>query len=217
MGWTGYYPTHFKSGGGIDRKAECDAYFIEGLNTGHYNLVKSSMVGNTYYAAVQPLKRYACDASGKKIQDANGNYVVENIPVAEIETIGIVILTQVEKGMFHYKEMSESMIPGCFDCPKSILLALSPTENEHSNEWRKTCWQKHEEKAAARKAGKDLQSLPIGTVIKFAVAGNEERWLVKRAANFQFKKPWWQVDGDNKYYSKKRIPENYEIVKIGGQ
>ena len=37
MGWTGYYPTHFNSGGKINRKAECDAYFTEGLNQGFYN------------------------------------------------------------------------------------------------------------------------------------------------------------------------------------
>ena len=32
MGWTGCHATHYKRNGDIDRKAECDGYFLEGLN-----------------------------------------------------------------------------------------------------------------------------------------------------------------------------------------
>ena len=66
MGWTSYHAEHYKNGK-IDRKAECDAYFLEGLNRGHFDVLKSSMVGSTYYAAIKPLKK-----SGGK--DENGNY-----------------------------------------------------------------------------------------------------------------------------------------------
>lgn len=35
MGWTEYRASYFKSGK-VDRKAECDAYFLEGHNRGHW-------------------------------------------------------------------------------------------------------------------------------------------------------------------------------------
>ena len=71
MGWTSYHATHYKPGGSIDRKAECDEYFMGGLNVGHYQILKSAMVGSVYYAAVKSLKRYV----GK---DANGKALYEN-------------------------------------------------------------------------------------------------------------------------------------------
>lgn len=43
MGWTGYMPTHLKKGGIVDRKAECDAYFMEGPNRGNFQVLKSAM------------------------------------------------------------------------------------------------------------------------------------------------------------------------------
>lgn len=58
MGWTSYHATHYKKNGTIDRKAECDAYFMDGLNAGHYRVVKSALVGSVYYAAIETLKRY---------------------------------------------------------------------------------------------------------------------------------------------------------------
>ena len=58
MGWTGYQPTHFKKGGIVDRKAECDAYFMEGLNRGNFQVLKSSIKGSVYYAAVKDMVRY---------------------------------------------------------------------------------------------------------------------------------------------------------------
>ena len=44
MGWTSYEATYFKKNGDIDRKAECDAYFMRD-NAGHYKVLKSSMKG----------------------------------------------------------------------------------------------------------------------------------------------------------------------------
>lgn len=58
MGWTGYMPTHFAKSGNINRKAECDAYFMEGLNKGHFSVLKSVMKGSVYYAAVKNMVRY---------------------------------------------------------------------------------------------------------------------------------------------------------------
>ena len=55
MGWTSYHATYYKRNGSIDRKAECDAYFLEGLNRGHYEVLKSAVVGSVCYAAVRNL------------------------------------------------------------------------------------------------------------------------------------------------------------------
>lgn len=52
------------------------------------------------------------------------------------------------------KNMSEEMLPNCFNCPKSILDLLTKTDNEYSNEWRKRCYEelaKQKEKAKVKK------------------------------------------------------------------
>ena len=53
MGWTWYKASHYYPNGNIDRKAECNAYFTEELNEGQYEILKSTMVGSVYYAAVK--------------------------------------------------------------------------------------------------------------------------------------------------------------------
>ena len=42
MGWTWYRATHYFKNGGIDRRAECDAYFMEGLNRGYTEITVKS-------------------------------------------------------------------------------------------------------------------------------------------------------------------------------
>lgn len=91
MGWTSYYPTHFTKRGTVDRKAECDAYFMGGLNRGNFLVLKSAMKGSTYYAAVKSMVRYA----GK---DKNGKDIYE--PINDGKVCGYVFLTAVEKYKF---------------------------------------------------------------------------------------------------------------------
>ena len=70
MGWTSYNAKYYTRKGTVDRKRECDAYWLEGLNSGHFNVIRSTMVGSTYYAAVQPIqKRIGEDESGKSIYE----------------------------------------------------------------------------------------------------------------------------------------------------
>lgn len=160
MGWTGYHATHYKNGK-IDRKAECDAYFMEGLNRGHFNVLKSSMVGNTYYAAVSPLKK----SNGK---NENGDYIYIDIPESERVVFGVVFLTSIDTKdyyNFSYKDMDETCGPYKYDCPKGILDLLTPTENEYANAWRKQCYAKLEKKKDPNNLGK----LPVDTVIKIVM------------------------------------------------
>lgn len=160
MGWTEYHASHYKNGK-VDRKAECDAYFMEGLNRGFYKVLKSSMVGSTYYAAVMPLKK----SNGK---DKNGEYVYVDIPQDEQRVFAVIFLTSVnnkEYYNFAYKDMDESCGPFQCDCPKGILDLLSPTESEYANEWRKCCYENLDKKRNPN----SYRKLPVGTVIKVAM------------------------------------------------
>lgn len=164
MGWTSYHATHYKNGS-IDRKAECDAYFMDGLNKGHYNVKKSAIVGSVYYAAIENLKRYTG-------QDENGGSVYEDIPENERETWAAVFLTHTDmKDYFNfcYKDMSEDMGPCEDKCPVSILRLLSPTDSEWANEWRRRCYENAEKVKAERLNPHTLSKLPVGSSITFPV------------------------------------------------
>lgn len=191
MGWTEYTATHYYDNGAINRKAECDAYFMEGLNRGYYKVEKSAMVGSTYYAAVRQLEVYVGDARTA-------------IPEHEQQVYGFVFRTSVEKDSFAYKPMSETMGPCYYDCPPSILSLLSPTDNEYAKDWREKCLLK----ASMPKPGQ----LPIGTEIECTINGKKYT-LVKHRAAYQFKTPFWMVKDEGTYIQKKRIPSDFIIVK----
>lgn len=183
MGWTSYHATHYNRRGEIDRKAECDAIFTENSEYGKWEVLKSSMHGSTYYAAV-----------------------LRTRPSGESYVFGAVCLTRVDSSDycdFCYKDMDESMGPGCYDCPLSILDLLSPTENEYALAWRERC-------RATAKNRNSLSRLPVGTTIEFSICGKSIR-ATKAAPAYQFKTPWWQT-GPSNYISKSRIPSEYRII-----
>ena len=110
MGWTSYHATHYNKNGSVNRKAECDGYFLEGLNRGYYEVLKSAIVGRIYYAAVRPLLK----ASGDEY---------EPIPENERITFGVVMLTSTKTKdyyNFSYKIVTEDMGPAEYTCPESI-------------------------------------------------------------------------------------------------
>ena len=203
MGWISYHATYYKNGR-IDRKAECDGYFLEGLNAGWNRVLKSTMFGSVYYAAVEPLKRY-----GKK--QADGMRPVEDIPEAERRVIGVVLLTSTNANDYHnffYKVMDESMGPVESECPESILKLLSPTDSEWANEWRGRC----RENAKRKKSPDTLNNLPVGAVIRFKTHDGTVRQLLKHQPAYQFKRPFWYDETNHTYTSVKHIPSDYEIV-----
>ena len=156
MGWTSYEATYFKKNGDIDRKAECDAYFMRD-NAGHYKVLKSSMKGTVYYAAVTTLTKYI----GK---DENGKSMYESIPEDKQEVWAAVFLTRTEEGRyFHYKDQDETAGPCEDHCPKCILDLLSDTDHELALDWRKRC-RKNIQKS--NKLSK-LDRLKNGSVIRF--------------------------------------------------
>lgn len=190
MGWTGYRPTYYKSNGQVDRKAECDAYFMGDCNKGYYNVKKSAMVGSTYYAAVEKVYE---KVDGKDV------YIPEN----ERTTWAAIFLTSVENGEFFYKDMGETSGPYDCDCPKGILKLLSPTDNEWALAWRENCLKKHEEKK-----NDWLKSLPIGSKIIFTDPSGKEHLLVKHAPAYKFKSWFWYDSSTGNYCKKSRVTKN---------
>ena len=179
MGWTSYIATHYKNGK-VDCKAEMDSRLTQHEHDGYpeLNVLKSAIKGGTYYAAVQ----------------IKHNGVQEKV-------LGVVALisTKWHDGMnFGYKDMDETMGPGYYDCPKTILDLLTPTDSEWANEWRQKC----REQLNRPKLGQ----LPIGTKIKW-----NDKELEKCAPSYQFKTPWWHIVGESKYVPKTRIKE-FEVL-----
>lgn len=142
MGWTSYHANYYK-GSKVDRKMEMDTMFNWEDDARKVEVLKSSMVGATYYAAV------------KSYNKTNG-----------YEHVGAVIcLTSTDMKdyfNFSYKDMDETCGPYKCDCPKGILDLLTPTDNENANEWRKQCY----ENIAKKKNPNGFSKLPTGTVIK---------------------------------------------------
>ena len=148
----------------------------------NYYICKDCMRGATYYAAVANLK--------------TGN------------VFALIVLTSVKNDEFYYKDMDETCGPTKCDCPKSILDLLSETDNEYALNWRKRCLENIEKK----KSGSSLNSLPVGTRIKYKDALGNEKILVKHPASYQFKRPFWKVENQNVYIPKTRLPKKYEIL-----
>lgn len=202
MGWTSYHATHYKKNGQIDRKAECDALFLEGEIGRHYEVLKSTMVGSIYYAAVRTLE--------KSVKQEDGSYRYEPLPKEEQPIFAAVILTQTKLRAYYnffYKEMTEDCGPAEHSCPASILNLLSEPTTEYAREWRERCWKQIERKKEAKK----LNRLPLGTKVKFTVH-EEERIVVRSLLPGRKKKLW--VDFENRvYFLPATIVEaGYEVV-----
>ena len=210
MGWTSQHATHYKNGK-IDRKAECDAYFMEGLNAGFYEVLKSSMVGSTYYAAIKPLKKYGANES------------CVDIPEEEQEVFAAIFLTSTDvKDYFNfsYKDMDESYGPYAQNCPKGILDLLTPTESEYANNWRKAC----RENITKRNNPNSLSKLPIGSVIQFVLPydttlNKAGALITLEKTNDWSKKAYWRQQGRYIKWSSKLInymtDGKYEVVNRG--
>lgn len=139
MGWTTYMATNYKNGK-VDAKAEMDKHYSWENENYTNKVIKSAMVGSTYYCAVETVSK------------ANGSREV---------WAGVALTSKnTRDGMtFGYKDMDETEIPYQYKCPKGILDLLTPTENENANEWRRLCREERERPK--------LSDLPIGAKIKW--------------------------------------------------
>lgn len=105
-----------------DRKSWLDNNYNSETKDYKWEVLKSSMVGTTWYGAIKRTKK----------------------ATNEIIVFGETILTAIDHGEFFYKEVSESMGPYTIDCPLNILKLLTPTDDPYSLQWRDKCVAKHQ-------------------------------------------------------------------------
>lgn len=184
MGWTEYHAKFYKPNGQVDRKAEMDNLYTWETQNTKVSVVKSRMVGSTYYAAVK------IEQEGEPIQ-----------------IIGAVALTSGINRRdpyfnFGYKGMEETCRPYYYDCPKAILDLLTPTDNEWALKWRQKCREKQQKPK--------LSDLPVGTIIRYTNYNGDVIRLEKMAPNYQFKRCWWYKADTNNYVPVRRIPDVWE-------
>lgn len=120
-----------------DRKAFLD----DEMSSARYEVIKSAMIGSTYYAAVKNVETTL--------------------------TLAAVIKTQSSgDGMFTFKVMDETVNPYFYECPKGIFDLLTPLDDmdkqksqmnlcdrsiQNCAAWRDTCKQVMTDKARRRK------------------------------------------------------------------
>lgn len=188
MGWTSTDARFYTADGKVNRKAECDAlYTWEGEKTKN-EVIKSSMRGSVYYAAVRTTDK----------------------TTGHSEVFAAVCLTSTRQDggfNFGYKGMDEDMGPCEDDCPKGILVLLTDTGSKYANEWRERCWAKIRDKKQNRQS---LASIKIGEIIEFERGGVTIR-AEKMAPAYQFKTPWFKVVGEFEYVHKTEI-KDWRIV-----
>lgn len=181
MGWTSTDARFYTTDGKVNRKAECDAlYTWEGEKTKN-EVIKSSMRGSVYYAAVRTTDK----------------------TTGHSEVFAAVCLTSTRRDggfNFGHKGMAEDMGPCEDDCPKGILVLLTDTKSKYAKEWRERCWAKLRDKKPS------LSSVKIGEVIKFEYEGKTIH-AEKMAPAHQFKTPWFKIVGEFKYMPKTRIKD----------
>lgn len=201
MGWTEYHASCYKNGK-VDRKAEMDSKYNWEDESRKVEVLKSSMVGSTYYAAVKSLNKtngYECVCAAVCLTSTNNKDYFN----------------------FAYKDMDETCGPYKYDCPKGILDMLSPTENEYANQWRQAC----RDNLAAKKNPNGFNKLPVGTVIKVVMPfdtkyfseGQEVR-LRKRTKWGSNRTEWITMNGVACRFTAglmKLLQENYEIISKG--
>ena len=214
MGWTSYHATHYERSK-IDRKTECDNLFNDVMvnqkfqTIGKFEVLKSTMVGRVYYAAVKRTK-----------------FATETEP-EDSKVFAAVCLTSVNSAIycnFSYKDMDESCGPCYYDCPKGILDLLTPTDNEYANNWRAKCREKLEKKLEKKNNPNSLSNLPIGTIIQvkmpFETTYHKEGDVVKlqKYKNIRTNRTTWYVVQRALRFSyslMKQLEGHYEVIKRG--
>ncbi len=210
MGWDSTYTSMTKNGK-VDVKGFLDNEFTWENESGRKNtVIKSSMVGSTYYAAVR----------------------AEYPDKEEPEVFALICHTKT--GIYngcniHFKSMSEDMGPVNYDCPVGILKLLTPTESDEAKKWRISCYEHIEAKKRKKNDPYSLKNLPVGSQIRFTINFStssglrpgdnvilskcEKLYLTwKDGQRIGKTKTYWS-DG---YYrwSEKMIPEGYSVISV---
>lgn len=202
MGWTSYHAQHYKKGV-VDRKAELDCEFSQPVvdknrkKIGTFKVLKSSMVGSTYYAAVQ-----------KTI------FSTETEP-EKFDIFAVVCFTHTDMKdyyNFSYKDMSEDMEPFYYDCPRTILDLLTPADSENANRWRNKC----REQLAIRTKQRALRALPLGSVIEVIAPRDFKKYKKGDVMKLTKRQVRWKKVAfcDNEhYYDITSLGTDYKVIK----
>ncbi len=170
MGWTSEHQSDTSAKG---RKAVLDAQFTWGEN----KVLKSAMVGNTYYAAVY-----------YKAKDGTTGVTA------------VVALTSVDNRdyfNFAYKTMDETVGPNGYECPVGILDLLTDIDSECANEWR----QKNRENIEKKKQMAKIQNqFAVGDRIRTKLWYDKERILT--LSLYRGKKTWVDWASHTKFAKK---------------
>jgi hypothetical protein len=160
MGWTYFEPlAHQKTAKGEPKRKEI---LDNEMNDSRWEVVKSSMVGSTYYAAIR-----------LKAED-RPNMVIAVVCLTSVQT-------SYGKKQFGYKDMTENEGPNARQCPASILDLLTPTESEYALGWREDCRKYAESKRVSNKDAKAWKNIPLGAKIIWT-APHEIRWGASKTA-----------------------------------
>jgi len=201
MGWTSYdagiHDAYYENGRWIEKvnrnriKEICDKMVTWTNDSGSRKPIKSALVGNTYYAAVEHIqpdgsRRVWCAVTLFKTHKSGPYY-----------------------GDFSYKDMDESCGPCEHKCPIGILKLLTETESESAKEWRDWCWKYHAEQKE-KKNKPSLGSLPLGTVIEFEIKGKGV-FRAKKANDWKHKRPIW-TDGYWRFPTTV-IPNDWKVIE----
>lgn len=131
----------------IDRMLTWESKDKEGNILSTHRVLKSSMVGSVYYAAVTTEK------PGQETK----------VGAAVFLTCG---RTKHDNTIWGYKDMDETMGPCESKCPASILALLTPTDSKWANEWRERCRKNIAEAAERRKNGPKPLYAPKGVEVR---------------------------------------------------
>ena len=155
MGWTTSFSATFwkdkivngRHVSSVDRQKECDRLLTWCRKDDNGNVIssgevlKSTMVGSTYYAAVRNNK-------------------------GEVWAAVFLTCGKWKDGtVWGYKDMDETMGPNEDKCPASILALLTPTDSQWANEWRERCRQNIAKAAEIRKNGLKPPFVPTGVTV----------------------------------------------------
>ncbi len=123
-------------GGHAGPRDYLDAQFTFENTEGRSKILRSKLLGDTYYAALEQQR-----SDGAR------------------EVFALVCLTYYnprdpEGFIFGYKDMTEAMGPCASDCPEDILDLLTPTDRPYAIAWRARC----RENAVARRSKSSQKS-----------------------------------------------------------
>ena len=153
MGWVHCFDGRRLPNGKIDRRYECDKLLTWDTKDKDGNLIttnrvlKSAMVGSTYYAAVESRSAWGARKVWASIFLTCGQ-------------------TKHDHTAWGYKCMDESMGPNESKCPASILALLTPTDSQWANEWRERCRKNIAAAAERRKNGPSPLFVPKGITVQ---------------------------------------------------